>query len=254
MSRYFIEVAYLGTNYSGFQKQDNGNTIQAEVEKALSTYFRCSFDLTGSSRTDAGVHAFQNFFHFDTDIIKSVDNEKVVYRLNAILPLDIVVKSIKMVSPGAHCRFDALSRTYEYHVYQQKNPFKQSTAFYYPYTINARILQDFAAEVTNHNNFEAFCKKNTQVHSFLCNIYKSEWKQQNDAFIYTVTANRFLRGMVKGLVGTMLHSVRNGLGVREFRNIITSQDRSLANFAVPSHGLILKDVQFNDKIVLPHFL
>src|SRR5688572_22583148 len=132
MPRFFIEVAYKGTNYGGFQRQDNARTIQSEVEKALSTYFRDDFQLTGSSRTDAGVHAKQNFFHFDSGILPVLENySKSIYHLNAILPVDIVVLGIRHVQPGAHCRFDARYRTYQYTVYQQKDPFLQEMGYYY---------------------------------------------------------------------------------------------------------------------------
>ena len=137
MPRYFIEVSYKGTNYSGFQKQQNSNSVQAEVEKALEVFYKEKFELTGSSRTDAGVHALQNFFHFDTDTpIKSES-----YSLNAILPGDIVIKRIYGVADNAHCRFDALSREYHYYIYQHKNPFLQDRACYVPYSVDITLLR-----------------------------------------------------------------------------------------------------------------
>ena len=146
MARYFIEVAYKGTAYAGFQIQQNANTIQAEVENALHIYYRHTFELTGSSRTDAGVHSQQNYFHFDTDIV--IDNkiaEKALYHINAILPQDIVVKSLQHVAENAHCRFDAISRTYQYSIYQFKNPFIDDAAFYFPYSLNIDMLNEAAA-------------------------------------------------------------------------------------------------------------
>ncbi|RYY63986.1 MAG: tRNA pseudouridine(38-40) synthase TruA [Chitinophagaceae bacterium] len=245
MPRYFIELAYKGTRYAGFQKQDNANTIQAELEKALSIYYKDSFELTGSSRTDAGVHARQNFFHFDTAAIgKGVELQKSVYHLNAILPMDIVVKRIFEVEDEAHCRFDAIFRRYEYRIYQQKDPFQQDTAYHYPYKLNRAILEDTARELLMHDNFESFAKRNSQVFTHQCNIISSQWQFDADVIIYRVQANRFLRGMVKGLVGTMLKAATKGKTVADFREIILAKDASKAEFAVPSHGLTLVEVGF----------
>lgn len=243
MSRYFIEVAYRGTHYSGFQVQLNANSIQAEVEKALKIYFRYEFSLTGSSRTDAGVHALQNFFHFDSDAAIS----DAAYQLNAILPDDIVVKRIYKVDDEAHCRFDAISREYKYFIYEKKDPFVEDRAYYYPYTLDINKMQEAAREVMNHSDFSSFSKRNTQVKSFDCNITKSEWSRERDMWVYNVVANRFLRGMVKGLVGTMLQVGRGKMGLTEFRDIILSHDCTKADFSVPSSGLFLIAVQFKDQ-------
>ncbi len=245
MPRFFIEVAYKGTNYGGFQRQDNAVTIQSEVERALRTYFREDFMLTGSSRTDAGVHARQNFFHFDTEIVPiQQDYAKIVYHLNAILPPDIVVRGVFPVQPGAHCRFDAISRTYHYTIYRSKDPFLADTAYYYPFKLNMEILYAASAELFHHTNFQTFSKKNTQVFTYECNIISSAWNVQDDRLIYSVTANRFLRGMVKGLVGTMLKAATREQTIEAFRHIITSRNAAVANFAVPSHGLCLQQVSF----------
>jgi tRNA pseudouridine38-40 synthase len=245
MPRFFIEVAYKGTNYGGFQRQDNAVTIQSEVEKALKTYFREDFMLTGSSRTDAGVHARQNFFHFDTEVLAlQPDYAKIVYHLNAILPPDIVTKSVFPVKPAAHCRFDALSRTYHYTIYRSKDPFLADTAYYYPFKLNLEILQAAAGELFHHTDFQSFSKKNTQVFTYQCSILSSDWKLQEDRLIYSVTANRFLRGMVKGLVGTMLRAATREQTLEAFRDIIISRNAATANFAVPSHGLCLQKVSF----------
>lgn len=246
MPRFFIEVAYKGTNYAGFQKQDNANTIQSEVEKALVTYFRQPFELTGSSRTDAGVHARQNFFHFDADLpqLLAADLAKPSYHLNAILPADIVIKSIKPVGEAAHSRFDAKSRTYKYSIYQFKDPFLKELAYYYPYKADITILNLLAGELQKHTDFESFSKRNTQVHTFNCHIYTSEWSQQNDLMVYTVTANRFLRGMVKAMVGTMLRSAAKSEPLLHIKDVLTSKDTTRADFAIPSHGLCLQEVSY----------
>lgn len=241
MPRYFIEVSYRGTNYSGFQKQHNANSVQAEVEKALEIFYRQRFELTGSSRTDAGVHALQNFFHFDIDTII----EDGSYNLNAILPDDIVAKRIFKVDEDTHCRFDAISREYHYYIYQQKDPFLEDRACYVPYPVDMVLLQQAAGEVLKHNDFTSFSKRNTQVKTFHCNIYTSEWVKEADCLIYKVKANRFLRGMVKGLVGTMLLMGKKKISFEEFKSIIESRDCGKADFSVPSHGLFLQEVLFS---------
>lgn len=240
MPRYFIEVAYKGTNYSGFQKQQNANSVQAELEKALEIFYRQKFELTGSSRTDAGVHALQNFFHFDSDTLL----EDGSYNLNAILPGDIVCKRIFMVAENAHCRFDAMSREYHYYIYQQKDPFLEGRAYYVPYSVDMDLLEAAAAEIKNHTDFTSFSKRNTQVKTFECSIYQSEWIKQDDCLVYTVKANRFLRGMVKGLVGTMLLVGKKKISLEEFRIIITERDCTKADFSVASDGLFLFKVVY----------
>jgi len=235
MARYFIEVAYKGTAFSGFQVQENANSIQAELEKALQVFFRRTFQLTGSSRTDAGVHALQNFFHFDSDL--PVQDES--YHLNAILPADIVVKRIFAVADDVHCRFDAISREYHYHLYAKKDPFKKDIAYYYPYELNLELLNAAAAEVLHNRDFSAFAKRNSQVKSFECSMLCSEWAIEEDGLFYRVKANRFLRGMVKGLVGTMLQVGRGKLGLEQFKAILESGDPALADFSPPSQGLFL---------------
>jgi tRNA pseudouridine38-40 synthase len=241
MPRYFIEVAYRGTAYSGFQVQQNANSIQAEIEKALKIYFRNEFELTGSSRTDAGVHALQNYFHFD--LAEEIND--VAYQLNAILPDDIVVKRIFAVKEDAHCRFDAISREYCYHIYHAKDPFIADRAYYYPYALDLQLLNDAAKMILEYTDFTTFSKRNTQVRSFECTIRESEWIPVENGLQYKVRANRFLRGMVKGLVGTMLQVGRGKITIDRFKAIIVSGDASQADFSVPSHGLFLIKVAFD---------
>src|SRR5687768_6317333 len=166
--RYFLEVSYKGTLYSGFQSQRNANTIQAEVEKALKILARQEVTLVGSSRTDAGVHALQNFFHFDITKpvhlwMKEGDEKGIIYKLNAILPPDIVVKKLIPVADDAHCRFDAVGREYRYYIYRHKNPFLRDRAFYFPYRLNIGLMQEAAKSVLEYHDFTSFSKKKTQV-------------------------------------------------------------------------------------------
>jgi tRNA pseudouridine38-40 synthase len=281
MQRYFIEVAYRGTNYSGFQVQQNANSVQAEVEKALNTYYRPGkavkavtaleitengseissaplqqeaiapngFSLTGSSRTDAGVHALQNYFHMDVHDLLTINAKKDIYHLNAILPGDIVIKNIIPVDPAAHCRFDAVSREYHYHIYQHKNPFLADKAYYYPYQLDVNLLQEAAAELMLHQDFTSFSKRNTQTHTFICSLLQSTWHQGEHSLVYKVKANRFLRGMVRGLTGTMLLVGRKKITLQQFKTIIQQKDCSGADFSVPGHGLFLVRVGYPDGLL-----
>ncbi len=241
MSRYFLEVAYKGTNYNGFQIQQNANTIQAEVEKALQTLFKQNFDLTGSSRTDAGVHALQNFFHFDTDIVIT---QKHIYNLNAIISNDIIVKNITQVADDKHCRFAAESREYKYHIYTSKNPFLEDRAYYFPYKLDVDLLRQAAAILLTYTDFTSFSKKHTQVNNFNCNIFISRWIEENDCLVFNVKSNRFLRGMVRALVATMLKVGRGQMTIEQFKNIIESKDCASAYFDTPAHGLFLVKVDY----------
>ncbi|HEY6977566.1 MAG TPA: tRNA pseudouridine(38-40) synthase TruA [Chitinophagaceae bacterium] len=246
MQRYFLEVAYKGTNYSGFQVQHNANSIQSEVEKALAILFRQQINLTGSSRTDAGVHALQNFFHFNTEIDIT---EKNLYNLNSILPADIVAKAFHKVDNSSHCRFDAVSREYNYFVYNRKNPFLRETAYYFPYKLNFENLQEAAKLLTQYTDFTSFSKRKTQVKSFMCNIYNSEWLCEKDHTIYKVTANRFLRGMVRGFVGTMLKVATGSVTLEQLKHIIENRDCTRADFSVPSKGLFLVKVNYGENVL-----
>lgn len=240
--RYFLEVSYKGTRYNGFQIQDTGATIQGEIEKAWTILFKEALPLTGSSRTDSGVHALQNFFHFDWD---QTFDPRWLYNLNAILPADIVIKAIKQVADTAHSRFDALSRTYMYKVYQFKNAFLSDTAYFYPYPLDLEAMNQAASLLKNYRDFSSFSKKNTQVKTFNCNLLESYWVQENDLFLYQVTANRFLRGMVRALVATMLRVGRHTLTMDAFEQVIKKAVCGSAWFDAPGHGLVLKNVTFS---------
>ncbi len=245
MLRYFIEVSYKGTKYAGFQIQQNANSIQSEIEKALKIFFKQEIKLTCSSRTDAGVHAISNYFHFDAvDLPAQEVLNEITYNLNAILPDDIVVKRIYKVASNAHCRFDAFSRYYQYALYQNKNPFVSDRAYYYPYNLDIEKLQSAADVLVEYNDFTSFSKKNTQVKSFNCTIIKSKWTVEGNLTIYNVEANRFLRGMVRGFVGTMLKVGTGKISINDFRNIIESKNCTNADFSVPPQGLFLLNVRY----------
>ena len=245
MQRYFLEVSYKGTNYKGFQKQPHDVTIQSEVEKALRILFQREIELTGSSRTDAGVHALQNFFHFDTDI--NIQPAQL-YNLNAILPQDIVAKAVTPVSMQAHSRFSATSRAYTYYIYRAKDPFLKDRAYFYPYQLNINLLQHAAQVLFHYTDFTTFSKRNTQVKTFNCTITAASWSQASGQILFNVAANRFLRGMVRGLVGTMLRVGRGVTSIEEFKAIIESKDCSNADFSVPPQGLFLTAVNYPETV------
>ncbi|MBD0294759.1 MAG: tRNA pseudouridine(38-40) synthase TruA [Flavisolibacter sp.] len=253
MARYFLEVAYKGTRYSGFQVQQNANTIQAEVEKAfnilhgLPTLFSPQgvgpgVRLTGCSRTDAGVHALQNYFHFDFD--KSL-HPQFLFKINAILPNDIVIKNVHAMPPAAHARFDAVSREYEYRLYQKKNPFLSGAALYYPYKIDKELMNEAAAIVKDQTNFFAFTKTNTQVSNFNCSISRSKWLSKGDLYIYYIAGNRFLRGMVRLLTASMLLVGRHKLSFEDFTALFKTTTLK-SGASVAASGLYLIHVHFPD--------
>lgn len=243
MHRYFLEVFYRGVAYAGFQVQENAVTIQSEVEQAMAIYFREKITLTGSSRTDAGVHARQNYFHFDTELAVPV---RAIYNLNAILPADIAIRRLVRVRPGSHCRFDALWREYEYTIYQAKDPFLADRGYYYPYTLNLDLLQEVAMILPEYRDFTSFSKRNSQVKTFQCQILHSGWEVGEGYWLYRVRANRFLRGMVRGLVGTMLQVGRGKITADDFRKVVAARDCTKADFSVPGHGLQLVCVKYPD--------
>lgn len=248
MQRYFIEVAYKGTAYGGFQVQQNADTIQGRIENVFKVFFRQNIELTGSSRTDAGVHARQNFFHTDTDLFAAMPLQKIVYHVNAILPPDIVVTNIFPVSNEAHCRFDALSRYYIYSISTSKDPFAQETAFFFPIKLNKELLNECAAMLLRYEDYTCFSKKHTQAKTTICKMVFAEWKESENLLEFHVCANRFLRGMVKALTGTMLQVALQKLELAKFEEILKSHNCSGVDFSVPSHGLCLAKVNMPENL------
>jgi tRNA pseudouridine38-40 synthase len=246
MPRYFLEVAYTGSSYSGFQVQDNANSVQEEVEKAFEIFFRNRISMTGASRTDTGVHALQNFFHFD---MEEEFPFRSVYNINAILPADIAINHLYTVGSEAHCRYDAESRAYHYFILQKKNPFLKDRAHFYPFRLNPDYLMEAASMVPEYEDFTSFSKRNTQAKTALCQVMESRWVERDGCLVYEVRANRFLRGMVRGLVGTMLLAGTGKLSLDMFRAIIEARDCTRADFSVPGHGLFLTGIRYPDGLL-----
>lgn len=242
MARYLLEIKYDGLAFHGSQVQGETSTVQLAINKALSTILRTPVASYGASRTDEGVHALCNCYHFDSD---KVLTDNFVYKMNAILPYEVSVTRMYVAKdPEFNCRFAAISRQYRYKIYFNKDPFKQNRALYYPFKIDKAILNKTAAILKEYENFESFSKRNTQSYTFICTLFDSHWEQQEDELHYVVRGNRFLRGMVRGLVGTQLNVARGRITIDEFRKIIESKDCTQADFSVAGHGLYLEDIQY----------
>lgn len=249
--RYFLAVSYQGTAFHGSQIQGTIPTVQLALNNALSTLLRIPMTTFGASRTDEGVHALENFYHFDWE--KALP-EHFVYRLNAILPFEIAVVGLYQPSEpeNANARFDAIRRQYRYRLHTRKNPFLIQRAYHYPYKMNRGVLPETAAIILGKHDFTSFSKRKTQSKTFFCTIESAKWVFSEDAFYFEVCANRFLRGMVRALVGTQLQVARGKMTVSEFAELFEKKDCRLADFSVPGHGLYLEKIQYPEGYFTEH--
>ncbi|HRP88780.1 MAG TPA: tRNA pseudouridine(38-40) synthase TruA [Edaphocola sp.] len=244
MKRYFLKVAYDGTAFHGSQIQGEQKTVQLALNKALSTLLQLPIETFGASRTDEGVHALGNIYHFD---FEGILNPQISYKLNAILPHQIAVVALFQTKDNDfNSRFDAISRTYRYKIYQKKDPFKKDRALFYPYPIQLEKLNQTASALKHYTDFESFSKKNTQTYTFKCTIFQSFWELRDGELHYVVEANRFLRGMVRALVGTQLKLMKKENPIQELHKIVESKDCKLADFSVTGNGLYLESVNYPD--------
>jgi tRNA pseudouridine38-40 synthase len=242
--RYFIECAYKGTNYCGWQIQINANTVQSELEKALSILLKTKIDITGSSRTDTGVHAMQQMAHFEIEE-EIVDCINLVYRMNRILPFDISVSKIFKVADDYHSRFEATSRKYEYRISRKKNPFQKGLFYEFSGELNVNLMNEACQILFKHIDYQCFSKINTDVFTFNCTIEEARWEEHSDGMlVFHIKANRFLRGMVRAIVGTLLEVGSGRLSLEDFEQIILSKNRKKAGRAVPAEGLFLMEVNY----------
>lgn len=240
--RYFIQFSYNGTAYHGWQIQPNALSVQEVLGQALQTILGISVELTGAGRTDTGVHAKQMFAHLNIE--HDIDPEKLVYKLNAFLPKDIAVAKFFPVPDQAHARFDAHKRTYEYHIHTQKNPFLTEFSWYYHQTLEVNLMNEAANLLLNYTDFQCFSKVNTDVATFDCKIYEAHWSLQQEKLVFTISADRFLRNMVRAIVGTLINVGLHKTSLAEFEQIIRSKNRSEAGFSVPAHGLYLTHIEY----------
>ena len=240
--RYFIQISYNGTNYHGWQQQPNASSVQETLNKALSTVLNRTIDCMGAGRTDTGVHATQMYAHFDCDELQNTTS--IIHKLNSFLPKDIVVHNLIQVHNDAHARFDATKRTYEYHIHSFKNAFLQNKSWYFHQKLNVDLMNQACKILFNHTDFQCFSKVHTDVNTFDCKIYEAFWKEENANLIFTISADRFLRNMVRAIVGTMVNVGLEKITLDEFQTIIESKDRKKAGFSVPAHGLYLTEIKY----------
>ncbi len=249
--RYFSELAYRGTNYNGWQRQPNAPSVQQAIEEAMATILGSAIEVVGCGRTDTGVHASQYFMHFD---FEGPFPKEFHRRLNKLLPNDIAIHSIFEVAPDAHARFDAVRRSYEYHITLDKDPFGEHTTWHFPFfdKLDLEKTQAAAALLLGYQEFQPFCKSNTDVHTMECTLYRSEWVLDltSRRFIFHISANRFLRGMVRLIVGMCLNVGLGKVGIDEVRQALDQQVLLKKSWSVPPEGLFLTEVRYpeiNDK-------
>jgi tRNA pseudouridine38-40 synthase len=240
--RYFIEFAYNGKNYHGFQTQPNATSVQETLTKALQLLIYKSIEIVGAGRTDSGVHAKQMFAHFDYE--NELDISYWLPKLNSYLPKDIVIYDIFEVKKEAHARFEASARTYEYNIHTFKDAFLEDTSWYCFQKLDVDLMNKACEILFEHTDFECFSKVHTEVFTFNCTITEANWKQKENQLIFTIKADRFLRNMVRAIVGTMINIGLEKTSLEEFKEIIESKNRSKAGFSVPAHGLFLVKVDY----------
>jgi tRNA pseudouridine38-40 synthase len=246
--RYFFEISYNGSHYHGWQNQKNAIGVQQVVEGALSKLLREEISITGSGRTDSGVHCVQQFFHADTT--KDIKADELIQRLNSFLPKDIAIRSIVPVKPEAHARYDAYERSYQYKITRVKDPLLVGYAYYYFRDLDVISMERAAALLVGEHDFECFSKVKTDVNHFICNVKQAAWNQSGDLLVFHITANRFLRGMVRALVGTLLDVGSGKITLKQFQEIIKSKDRKMAGMNAPPEGLFLTQVKYPRSIYL----
>ena len=239
--RYFVELSYDGTPFVGWQRQPSGDSVQSCLEDALSILFRKPLSIVGAGRTDAGVHAHQLFAHVDLD--EHVDQD-LTFRLNKLLPKEIAVRNIIAVAQDAHARFDAVSRSYRYHITTQKNPFLQKRSYQFAKPLDLDLMNQAAKILIDHKNFKCFSKSKTDVKTYVCDIQQVHWQQNGSELVFFIQANRFLRNMVRSIVGTLIEVGLRKISISDFEAILASRDRSQAGYSVPAHGLYLEKVNY----------
>ena len=245
--RFFLTLSYRGTAYRGWQVQDNALSVQQALQGALSVLLGAPTEVVGAGRTDAGVHAARYVAHFDTDSQKPMDQD-FTYHLNAILPKDIAVHTVQRVKEEAHARFSATLREYKYFIVSEKDPFRVETAYHYPQVLNLEKMNEAAAALPEYTDFAAFCKLHGGNKTTLCRLQASLWVREGNALIYTVSSDRFLRNMVRAIVGTLIDVGRGKLTPDEFRRVVESGNRSAAGTSAPPQGLFLTDVRYPEDI------
>lgn len=244
--RFFIELSYNGSAYHGWQNQPNAISVQEVLEEGLSTLLKEKIDIVGAGRTDSGVHAKQMFAHFNTT--KAFSSEKLIYKLNSFLPKDIAVQEIFKVNDEAHARFDAISREYKYRISLYKNVFSFNNTYYFKPELDIFKMNEAAKILLNYKDFKCFSRSNTDVKTYNCIIMNAEWTLEDNELVFTIRADRFLRNMVRAIVGTMINIGTGKIEVDYLHNIIKSKDRSKAGASVPGYALYLTKIEYSKNI------
>lgn len=247
--RYFLYLCYNGARYHGWQIQPNGITVQACIEKALATLLRRETPITGAGRTDAGVNAHLMVAHFDTEN-PIANREEFSDRLNRILPPDIAIRSTVPVTAEAHSRFDAVARTYKYYLIDRKDPFTETFAWRYRGSLDFDRMNEAAEQLYRYTDFTSFSKLHTDVKTNNCRVSYARWEREGDAMVFTITADRFLRNMVRAIVGTLIDVGKGKLSVEGFCRIIEQKDRCAAGTSVPGNALFLHDITYPETLFL----
>lgn len=242
--RYFIHLAYDGTRYHGWQIQPNGISVEGEIELRLSTLLRQPIDIVGAGRTDAGVHARHMVAHFDFE--DGCDTKQLCYRLNRMMPPDICIYKIEKVADDLHARFSATSRTYHYYISTKRNPFNRQYTWLCHYDLDFELMNQAAEILLEYKDFASFCKSHTDVKTTLCNIIEAKWIKDDDegCYYFRIKANRFLRNMVRAVVGTLVEIGRHRLSLDDFRNVIEGKKRTMAGESMPANALFLEKIEY----------
>lgn len=245
--RYFVQLAYLGKNYHGWQIQPNAITVQEKVNSAFFTILRTPIITFGAGRTDTGVHASEMFLHLDTDVI--INDDLYIYKLNAVLPDDIVILKIFSVNKDAHARFSAISRSYQYQIHLDRNPFLLDTTLQiFKQDLDVSKMNEAAHLLKEYSNFKCFSKSKTDVHTYKCKIMHAEWVKEGSNLNFHITADRFLRNMVRAIVGTLVEIGQGKKSIADFIQIIESKNRSRAGTSAPAKGLSLTSIKYPESI------
>ncbi|MDR6300697.1 tRNA pseudouridine(38-40) synthase TruA [Mesonia maritima] len=245
--RLFLDLAYNGKAYHGWQIQPNAISVQEEVEKSLSVAFQQKISIVGAGRTDTGVHANQLIAHFDIDKEK-INTSQLQFKLNSLLPNDIAIYGIYKVKPDAHARFDALSREYKYFVVTKKDPFLEDFAYYIKKELNIELMNEASKILLNYKDFKCFSKSRTDVKTYNCTIENASWKQKNHTLVFTIKADRFLRNMVRAIVGTLIEVGLEKIKPAAIHGIVKSRNRSNAGKSVDAKGLFLHKIEYPNEI------
>ncbi|MCG3164915.1 MAG: tRNA pseudouridine synthase A [Bacteroidia bacterium] len=248
--RYFLKLAYKGTNFHGWQVQANAHSVQAELNIALSKVLHEAIYVYGAGRTDTGVHAAEMYAHFDCSKDLIPGKKDLMYHINCTLNKDVSILDILRVRDNANARFDAIARTYKYQIIQTPNPFLREFAWYVYGNLDIEKMNKGAATLLGSKDFKSFSKGNTQVSNYFCNVQFAEWKQEGEILVFTIRANRFLRNMVRAIVGTLVGVGKDKITFEQLEKIVEGKDRAMAGFSVPAQGLSLVKIEYKDDVFI----